>query len=122
MEGKLALNAHGVNAAIGYNVLPEDDMRALGFTDFREGYWYYCHGVSCDGEVTFNVTLDKDGIEDLRIDVLDEMFCQPYDYQYLLEKTPELKYAIEVQERVELEMERLQEAGVLYGHNRGDYI
>lgn len=122
MNDEVILNKHGVNAAIGYNVLSDDEMRKLGFTDHREGYWYYFHSVSDDGEVTFNVTIDKAGIDDLRIDILDEAFGQPYDFQYILERTPDIQYAKDVKEAVEAEMQRLQEAGVLFGHEYGEYI
>lgn len=119
---ELVLNKHGVNAAIGYKVLSDEEMRALGFTDRVEGKWYYFHHVSDDGEITFNVTLDKAGVEDLRIDVLDEMFGQPYDYQYLLKRNPSKGYPAQVHDAVEQEMARLQDAGVLFGHVVGEYI
>ena len=63
----------------------------------------------------------KDG-SDIQIDVLDEWFCQPYDYQYILEKDPGHKIANIVKEQVEYWMEKLQEEGVLKGHVRGEYI
>jgi hypothetical protein len=58
-------------------MLNEPAMRAIGFTDHREGFWYYCRSVH--SEVTFNVTIDKTTGEWTE-DVLDESFGQPYYY------------------------------------------
>lgn len=118
----VTLNKYGVNTAIGYRVLSDDEMRQIGFTDRCADSWYYMKRVSSDGETSFNVTIDKNGVDDLRIDVLDEMFCQPYDYQRILHSNPTHSYASAVRGAVENEMERLQESGVLFGHERGAYI
>ena len=67
------------------------------------------------------MTIPKDG-SDIRIDVLDKWSCQPYDYQYILEKDSEHKIANIVKEQVEYWMEKLQEEGVLKGHVKGEYI
>lgn len=116
------VNKYGVNTAIGYRILSDDEMRDVGFTDFRPDKWYYCARVSDDGETTFNVTIDKYGADALRIDILDEQFCQPYDYQYILSRDSQNAYAKAVYEAVEAQMDKLQEAGVLSGHVRGEYI
>lgn len=118
------LNSHGVNAAIEYHVLPDDEMRAIGFTQHREGYWYFCHNVSDDGLVTINVGFPAHGgtQDDLRIDVLDEMFCQPYDYQSIIASGGRVPYALSVMERVESTMAYLSDSGVISGHEYGEYI
>ena len=61
---------------------------------------------------------------DIRIDVLDEDFCQPYDYDYqsMLHKNPTFEPALIVYEQVEELMEYLQSKGVLSGHVKGEYI
>ena len=56
------------------------------------------------------------------IDVLDEDFLQPYDYQEILRRDPHHKLALNVLHQVENWMEELQTAGVLSGHKRGEYI
>lgn len=122
MDNEILLNSYGVNAAIGYNILSDDEMRQIGFTDYNVDRWYYCKCVSDDGETTFNVTIDKQGIDNLRIDVLDEQFCQPYDYQHILNSGSSNAYAEAVCEAVENEMDKLQAAGILFGHVRGEYI
>ncbi|MDB0590658.1 hypothetical protein PL392_09920 [Bifidobacterium adolescentis] len=77
---------HQNNAALSMSSAEDSTMRRLGFTDHREGYWYLCRSVSPDHDMTLNVEIAKDG-SDWQIDVLDENFCQPYDYQYLLNLT-----------------------------------
>ena len=72
-------------------------------------------------EISFSVTIPKNG-DDIRIDVLDEDFCQPYDYQRILHDHPDHKAALIVQNEVEKWMDYLQEKGVLSGHIRGEYI
>ena len=134
---KIELNSHGVNAKIKASILPEKRMRGIGFTDYVEDQWYFCRGIDTkeskdkksrkkneninDVNISFSVTIPKDG-SDIRIDVLDKWSCQPYDYQYILEKDSEHKIANIVKEQVEYWIEKLQEEGVLKGHVRGEYI
>lgn len=125
------LNSHGVNAKIKAHIFDDVKMREIGFTDYAKDRWYFCRGINFkdvkkkrglnDIDISFSVTIPKDG-SDIRIDVLDEWFCQPYDYQYILGKDPGHKIANIVKEQVEYWMEKLQEAGVLEGHVRGEYI
>jgi hypothetical protein len=58
-------------------LLPDPDMRALGFTDRVAERWYFCRRLA-DG-VTFNVTITKatGNYEEL---VMDEDFGQPAYY------------------------------------------
>lgn len=78
-------------------------LRELGFTDHREGYWYYTARV---GDMTsWNVTISKEsGAVD--VEVLDEHFLQPYPFQALaVEGVP---FAVAVAERVEKQEEWLR--------------
>lgn len=52
-------------------------MRKLGFTDHREGYWYWTKRVGT--ETSFNLTINKEtgGYETY---VLNELFGQPEYY------------------------------------------
>ena len=58
-------------------LLPDAKMRELGFTDHREGYWYY--NAPLGNNITFDVTINKVTGEWTE-DVLDEDFLQPYHY------------------------------------------
>lgn len=124
MSDEVIVNSHGTNAAIKAHILPDDEMRAIGFTDRNPERWYYCRMVPGLGkgiEISFNVTIPKDG-SDIEIITLDEDFCQPYDVFYILERNPNFECALNVQEFMEREMEYLQSHGVLSGHKRGNYI
>lgn len=113
-------NNNGLNTKISANVLPDDSMRALGFTDHAETTWYYVTQVR--KSITLNISISKDGAR-LKIDVLDEWFGQPYDYQHMLassDNPPEA--AKEVHEKVEKIMSEMVDAGVLAGWSPGQYI
>lgn len=128
---EVQVNSHGVNSKIKAHILSEDEMRRIGFTDYKKDTWYFCRTVmeekskrrygGIDFEVSFGVSIPKDG-SDISIDVLDEAFCQPYDYQYMLEKNPTFDVALKVKEKVEEWMKYLQDNGVLSGHEYGEYI
>lgn len=117
-------NSNGVNVNIKANILDDVKMREIGFTEHRKGYLYFSRllKISCKNvEITFNVTIPRDG-SDIRIDILDEAFCQPYDYQHILHKNPNSEFALLVREQVEYWMKYLMDAGVLEGHKYGEYI
>lgn len=116
----MELNKHGVNACIKAHLLPDEQMRKIGFTDYREGYWYFCRDLG--NEISFSVTINKNDAEDLRIDILDEDYCQPYDYQKYLKNIPENEFVLKIKDKVEHWMEYLQSDGVLSGHIKGEYI
>jgi hypothetical protein len=131
------VNSHNVNKLIKYNILSDEKMKEIGFhknyyegTDHEEycPYWYFFRMIQFPKEkrwkgieISFNVHIPKDG-SDLNIMILDEDWCQPYDYQYLLERSPKNECANIVKEEVEKLMEYLQNNGVLSGHVYGEYI
>lgn len=126
MEGggdTLVLDENGLNARIGLHALPDADMLALGFRDCGDR-WYCVRAVGLASGchwLTLNVTVPKDGARG-RIDVLDECFCQPYDYQRILMDDPRNGCASAVRDDVEREMARLADAGVVSGHVPGEYV
>ena len=118
---EIELNEYGVNKAIKYHILEDEAMRKIGFTDHDTKTWYFCRSLK-NKEISFNVTIPKDGVSSLDILVLDEDFGQPYDYQYILGKNPNFEFALCVKDEVEEWMSYLQDAGVLSGHEYGEYI
>lgn len=117
------VNERGINKKIKVHLLPEKEMRKLGFTDYREGYWYFCRGVVSN--ITFSISINKKDPADFQIDVLDDDFCQPYDYQAMLSKetyTKPNKVAVKTYEEVEKWMAYLEEHGIVSGHVKGEYI
>lgn len=61
------------------NILTDDQMREIGFTDYRKGYWYFCRGICRNYDITINFTINKKTGK-CEIDILDENFLQPYNY------------------------------------------
>lgn len=121
---KVKLNSKGINKKIKANILDDTTMKAIGFTNFYEPNWFFSRRLNLPGkhiEISFNVSIPKDG-SDISIDILDDDFCQPYDYQYMLEEHPSFELAKMVKEQVEDWMEYLTQKGVLEGHIRGEYI
>lgn len=124
----IELNSHGVNKLIKATILSDEKMREIGFTDYAKDRWYFCRLIKFQNkkryrgfEISFNVSIPKDN-SDISIDVLDEDFCQPYDYQCMLDKNPKFEPCLIVKEQVEEWMKYLQDNGVLSGHMYGEYI
>lgn len=115
----MEIDSNGLNASIDANVLSDEEMREIGFTDHSKVSWYFTRRAGTD--ISFNVSIPKNG-DRLRIDVLDEDFGQPYDYQRMLERDPSFPYALNVKASVERYMQELTDAGVLTGWKPGDYI
>lgn len=125
---QLELNSNSVNVKIKAHILTDEKMKEIGFTNYHEPNWYFCRAIQFPKEkgykgfnISFSVTIPKDG-SGIRIDVLDEDFCQPYDYQKILESDSAFKPCLIVKEQVEKWMEYLQSNKVLSGHVFGEYI
>ena len=58
-------------------LLDDDEMRELGFTDRREGWWYWSRNVDKYTSLTFKIQKDTGFYEEL---VMDEMGGQPDPY------------------------------------------
>lgn len=118
------INEHGNNAAIKVHILDEATMKLNGFRRFIDGkdhWWYFCNRVYSD--ITFNMTIYDNG--DWRIDILDECSCQPYDYQYLLEKYSNdinTRVLEIVKKNVDEIMDSFVHKGIISGWEVGDYI
>lgn len=113
------------NANIIFHVLDDDIMRLARFTDVTKNHWYYCHRL-CD-DITFNVRVSKTDPNDWSIDILDENFLQPYDYQAMIQREYEGEkfpgeYHRKIDELVSYEMEHLYRLGIIDGWTSGDYI
>ena len=109
------------------HILEETRMRELGFTDFAKEHWYYVarvyKGVGWESVVTFNLNIPKDDPDKFKIDVLDDSFCQPYDYQYLLAKYPDPPEAASiVRDNVNAILQKLTDVGIISDWKPGDYV
>ena len=59
---------------------------------------------------------------DWRIDILDECFCQPYDYQAMYERGNYRPVILTVMENVNEIMDSFVHKGIISGWKVGDYI
>lgn len=123
--------SNGCNEKIKCHILEEVAMRELGFSDYNGTDWYYdkkvYHFKDNFGEITFSLSINKKDENDWRIDVLDEDYGQPYDYQAMLQRShdtqePYPPAAMKVWERVEDIMDWLNKKGIITGHTKGEYI
>lgn len=128
MNDNIETNSYGTNKAITYTILSDEEMRRIGFTDYSKSYWFFLKPINFPREkkyrefnITFSVTIPKED-KDIRIDVLDEDFLQPYDYQWMLSSNPNFEPCLIVKEQVEEWMKYLKKQGILHGHEYGDYI
>lgn len=115
----IKLNKHGNNAAIKYHILTEDKMKKAGFRKTSTG-WYFFKPLDKRSRISYNVSIPFD--EDGRIDILDELFGQPYDYEFLLEEDPKFAFAQTIKAGAVYYTMLLQQQGVLSGYTYGDYI
>lgn len=102
-----------------YNLLSDEEMRALGFTDNVKDIWFYSRYVPfpktdnyIDFDIAVSVSLAKDGSKAV-VRVLDDAFCQPYDYEYMLSRNPDLDAALIVKDYVDNLLATLKSAGIL---------
>lgn len=122
------LNEHGNNTAIKCHILDDDLMRLAKFTDLSDDRWYYCRFLRpVSNDISFNLAIDKKDPSKWSIDILDEDFLQPYDYQWMIKRELEGEkfdgdFHWQINEIVELTMEHLVRLGIISGWERGDYI
>jgi hypothetical protein len=144
---EVKVNSKGTNIAIKYHVLSDDEMRKLGFWDgYDHEFDHWCRSVSVKkaesdydsydlkrikknpnykpryDDIVFDISIPKNGVDDLDINTIDDDFCQPYDWQSYIEKGCATKCAYGCRDFVEKQMELLQAAGLLEGHIKGEYI
>lgn len=111
------INEHGNNAAIKVHIRDDNSMNAIGFRR-ANGYWYFCCPVHRN--ITFNMTVKSE--DDWQIDILDEDFLQPYDYQAMYESGNYRPVILTVMENVNEIMDSFVRKGIISGWEVGDYI
>lgn len=105
-------------------ILSDKLMKEIGFNSVSDNSkWYLFERLK--PEISFNFTIIKD-TEEFEIDILDESFLQPYDFQYILKRIPDHefahKFASEINDEVIKKMLYLQDKGVIEDYEVGDYI
>lgn len=115
------INEHGNNAAIKVHILDESTMKRNGFRRFindDDSWWIFCKRVHKD--ITFYMTIYDSG--DWAIDILDENFCQPYDYQAMYERGNHMSFVLTVMKNVNEIMDSFVHKGIISGWEVGDYV
>lgn len=114
------------NANIVFGGVSEEKILELGFRNNVDNY-YFCKSIVGKNEITFNLTIYKKD-KRIKIDILDENFLQPYDYQKILLTYGEWKnvnknqYPFRTHLEVQKLMKWLLENKIIEGYNLGDYI
>ena len=91
-----------------------------GFSNHHAPTLYF--GRMVGPEISFNLVVDKKSLFIKNIDVLDEDFLQPYDYQAMLMRDQTHPLARQVFDEVDKVLSKLQDDGILNGYVRGMYI
>ncbi|MFK3936548.1 hypothetical protein ACI2JA_03400 [Alkalihalobacillus sp. NPDC078783] len=96
-----------------------DSLLEYGFTNHHSPTLYLYKALGSN--ISFNMSVNKN-TKEINIDVLDENFLQPYDYQYLILIDKHNQAAKRVKKKVEDILNSLQEDGVITGYKSGMYI
>ena len=111
------LNARGNNANLRASLgVSDETMKANGFKQ-RNGRWSLVENLGYCISLNIHVLCDS-----VIIDVIDEEFLQPYDYQSMICGVSKNSVALEVHRKVQSTMKRLSDAGIIEGWVVGDYI
>ena len=112
------LNHCGQNANLKGNILNDKKMEANEFYyNIHLDRWRLWENLGCDISLTIKIAGEY-----LFIDVLDESFAQPYDYQAILRRTPDHKFALDIHNQVQAIMKQLSDCGIIDGYIANDYI
>ena len=120
------VNSRMQNANIKGHILDKEQMEALGFW-YNENSMAWIYSKTLYNEDYFFCKITDNDIE---IMILDDNFCQPYDYQNMLhgvdhereKNTNWYKYAMKVHNKVQEIMAKFVEGGVISGYERNDFI
>lgn len=114
------------NANIEFGNISEEELIKLGFRN-NENDYYICKNLIGKREITFNLTIYKND-KKIKIDILDENFLQPYDYQSILKRQQFVNgininsYSYRVHIKVQEIMKWLLDNNIIIGYQLGDYI
>lgn len=116
------VNSRGMNNNIKINILSEEKMREIGFTDYNEDVWCFRKIVHKKFNIEFSLSINKYNSNNFKIDVLDSEWLQIYDYQRCIEEGIYNNDLLEIHNNVQDIMKMLIENNIIEGYNLGDYI
>lgn len=92
-----------------------------GFTNYHEPSLYFSTMIIYN-DISFNLRVSKKTLKITDIDVLDENFMQPYDYQAMIMDNKNHTIARKVFDKVDEILNKLQNDGIIVGYQRGMYV
>ena len=112
------VDERGQNKNLRYHIVDKDIMESLGFRHISN-VWMFC---KCMNNIGIYIRITDDCVG--TIDVLDDYFCQPYDFQYMIQKYKDKapKVAIEVQHKLYSILDSMKTFGILENWEWGDYV
>ena len=124
---QFTLTDKDLNSNIKCHLLDDNLMKKAGFTDIISTDWYWSKILSPLDELSFNIRINKKDPQSFDIDILDDDFCQPFDYQSMIQRELDGEefagdFHWQVNDMVECIMEHLTRLGIISGWQKGDYI
>ena len=114
-------NSRGQNANIKGHIVDDKTMKRNGFHyDAKYEQWDYVQELY--DEITLYIHISEGDEDNVVIDVIDDDFCQPYDYQSYLGNKPDARVPIIVHRQVQSKMKELMKAGIVTGYTLEDYV
>ena len=123
-EEPIELNKYQTNKRIKGIVKSDDEMKSYGFRyidSVSRPYWVYFSMLHLELHIEFSIRLFPDS-DDVQIDVLDDDFCQPYDYQAMMDAHPYSVLPRKIFHEVDRVMHDLQNSGFITGYSTGMYV
>lgn len=117
INNDVPLTEFGQNKNIKFHILDTDIMQSCGFRFFNN-HWFFCIGIT--DTISMIITIEQN--EEGKIDIMDDDFMQPYDFQSMINKGNPNNTVKIVQKKVYEIMENLIKSKIITGWNRGDYI
>lgn len=119
------VNKHQTNILLQGHIKSASEMIEYGFRriDYKGidvPYWSYYTNLIPEYDIGFYLGLYDDG--SIRIDVLDDDFGQPYDYQKLMDNDPYYMFPRQVFWEVDKLMHKLQDDGFISEYHTGMYV
>ena len=112
------VDERGQNKNLSFHIIDSHLMESVGFKHTHD-FWILCDSINT---VSINIKITDDEIG--TIDVLDDDFCQPYDFQQMIlekvDNAPTL--AIKIQHKLYTILDSMKTFGILEGWEWGDYV
>lgn len=98
----------------------KESLLTYGFTNHDKPTLYYMTMI--DGNISFNLSVRIDTLEITKLDVLNEEWLQPYDYQSEILSGSYSGKAQNTYHKVNNILSKLQKDGIITGFEKGMYV